>query len=258
MSLHSKTVLLAICVFTAITSVSTSPLPNTAASLVGRAAAPITPPTNGGTIISHLHTTDNTDTRPGPSELPAPWANITLKHVNVGRGVQNYTCASPTSMPLAIGAMAALYDITTLAFTSPDTLNAIPPTAAYLPLTSNLIQGYPLMIPSTSSSSVGSYPVIGSHYFTADGTPTFDLTTVREIFFGKKDASVKAPAGANVGPDGTGAVDWLALGDKGKSVGLGQVYRVVTAGGNPPASCQGRAANAVISVPYAAQYWFYG
>lgn len=130
-------------------------------------------------------------------------------------------------------------------------------------LTNALIQGLPFHIPSVSSSS---FPILGSHYFAADGTPTFDLTAVREILFAKKLATVAAPKSAAAGPAGTGAVDWLALGDNGKggSVGLGEVYRVETAGGNPPSSCEGlmgkddKSKASVVSVQYAALYWFYG
>jgi hypothetical protein len=41
-------------------------------------------------------------------------------------------------------------------------------------------------------------------------------------------------------------------------VGLSQVYRVDTAGGNPPTSCAGYTAGEVLSVPYSAGYHFYG
>jgi hypothetical protein len=107
---------------------------------------------------------------------------------------------------------------------------------------------------------IGSFPIIGSHYFTADGTPTFDLLAYREILFAKKIADIPAPKDADKGPDGEGAVDWLTLCDnwKGASVGLGEVYRVETAGGNPPETCSGVSAETVISVQYSAEYWFYG
>ena len=52
---------------------------------------------------------------------------------------------------------------------------------------------------------------------------------------------MKAPAEADSGPAETGAVDWLFLTDKGgtyKSIGLSQVYRVVTSGGVGP-TCLG-------------------
>lgn len=60
----------------------------------------------------------------------------------------------------------------------------------------------------------------------------------------------------------TGAVDWLELSDNGRglSKGVSTVYRVVTAGGVAQA-CSASGANAngtVFSVPYVAQYWFYG
>jgi hypothetical protein len=42
------------------------------------------------------------------------------------------------------------------------------------------------------------------------------------------------------------------------SVGLGEVYRVESAGGNPPETCSGISSDAVIGVQYSAEYWFYG
>jgi hypothetical protein len=78
---------------------------------------------------------------------------------------------------------------------------------------------------------------------------------VKEILFSKKIGDIPAPSGA---PEG--AVDWLALRDNGMSmsVGLGEVYRVETAGGSPPATCDGVELDTVFSVQYSAQYWFYG
>jgi hypothetical protein len=121
--------------------------------------------------------------------------------------------------------------------------NALPPIAVYMPLTS---------LPAPISS----FLTLGHHYFGADGTPTFDLSAKGKILFGKKNSDIKAPSTANAGPAGTGAVDWLQLVAKpgGASVGLQTVYRVVTAGGNPPTVCP---STGVISVQYAAEYWFY-
>ncbi len=69
-------------------------------------------------------------------------------------------------------------------------------------------------------------------------------------------ANIPAPAGADPGPQGYGAVDWRALTAVAGSVGLTEVYRVETAGGNPPANCNGFEGTTVL-VQYAAMYWFY-
>ena len=68
--------------------------------------------------------------------------------------------------------------------------------------------------------------------------------------------SVTAPSDAYVGQFGVGygAVDWLKLADAGGSVGISQVYRVVTAGGKQMPSCT---AEGPFEVEYAALYWFY-
>jgi hypothetical protein len=208
-------------------------------------------PLVAGSYHNILQNVNPANPRPGASSLPAPAGNLTLRHITVGHGIQNYTCASANSTPVAIGAVATLYDITALALLDPNTATSIPNIAAYLPLTSALIPSMPLTI-----HSLGSFPILGAHYFLANGTPTFDLFTVREILFSKKVADIKAPSNALTGPAETGAVDWLALTSIEGSVGLTEVFRVATAGGNPPASCAGQ--QGVVSVPYSAAYHFYG
>lgn len=78
------------------------------------------------------------------------------------------------------------------------------------------------------------------------------------MLFSNKLADIKAPANASTGIEGTDAVDWLALTAIGGSVGLQEVFRVDTAGGSPPASCDGYVVGDVVSVPYSAGYHFYG
>jgi Protein of unknown function (DUF3455) len=97
--------------------------------------------------------------------------------------------------------------------------------------------------------------VLGHHFFDSTGTPTFDLCSVNKILYGMKTGDIKAPATANNGPAGTGAVDWLQLTAKAgyTSVGLSLAYRVVTAGGEP-STCT---VAGVMTVQYAAEYWFY-
>lgn len=98
-------------------------------------------------------------------------------------------------------------------------------------------------------------PILGHHFFNSASTPTFDLSSVGKILFGAKTGDIKAPATANKGPAGTGAVDWLSLDRNAKytSVGLELVYRVVTAGGGTPACT----ATGEVEIQYAAEYWFY-
>jgi hypothetical protein len=172
----------------------------------------------------------------------------------VGHGIQNYTCQDDLSVPpVALGAVATLYDMTPIAFLSSETSSQIPAIAAFQPLTNSIIPSTPLSIPG-----LGSFPILGFHFFTASGTPVFNLDTVGEILFSKKLADIKAPAGASAGLEGTGAVDWLALTAVEGSVGLQEVFRVDTAGGNPPKNCKGYEKGTVLSVPYSAGYHFYG
>ena len=70
--------------------------------------------------------------------------------------------------------------------------------------------------------------------------------------------SSTAPAGSVVGQynQGNGAVPWLKLSAlNGAGQIFQEVYRVNTAGGNPPATCKGVSAS--FEVQYSAAYWLY-
>lgn len=200
----------------------------------------------------------------------------------MGHGIQNYTCSAAGANATSVGALAVLYDITSLYSTLTDAeRDQLPITLLYdtaLPLnmassstgttnTTDVGQQYAANVadPFRGSKDADvtvpglSAPLaaLGRHYFDASLTPTFDLygaTTAGTLFKGGKLNGVHAPADADAGLFNTGAVDWLQLGDKGASVGLTEVYRVVTAGGSSLACTE---AGQAISVPYAAQYWFY-
>jgi hypothetical protein len=172
---------------------------------------------------------------------------MSIKHVTIGHGIQNFTCASVNATPVAIGALANLYDATTLAFSNETALATAPSAAAFLPLV--LSSNNSLSIPG-----LGTFPHIGQHFFTPALVPTFVFPDLGEMLSGKTLATINAPDGSNPGPSGTGATTWLDLGDKGGSMGLSGVYRVLTAGGLPSKTCQGQ--NGSFSIPYAATYWF--
>ncbi|KAL6415399.1 hypothetical protein AUP68_01954 [Ilyonectria robusta] len=204
----------------------------------------------------------------GEKELPSPPTGVTLKHIALGFGIQNYTCADAGSTATATGALAMLYDITYL---YPSQSRRSLSSAAWLTLTGDVLDNHavPLNM-KTGAGAVGAdaqnpftastalkvnsleMPFLGHHYFNAAGVPTFDLGS--QVLIGTKLDAVAAPASANKGPDGTGAVAWLYLGDAGGSIGVKYVYRVLTAGGNAH-SCTKAGAD---STSYTTMYWFYG
>ncbi|KAF7544397.1 hypothetical protein G7Z17_g9993 [Cylindrodendrum hubeiense] len=203
----------------------------------------------------------------GAKELATPPSNLTLKHIALGFGIQNYTCASAGATATATGALAMLYDIAHLypgqsriALDNADwltlTADALDSQAVPLNLKTDGEPGADPVNPFTASTALTvnglDLPFLGHHYFNAAGVPTFDLGS--QIFFGTKLDSVAAPSSAYSGPDGTGAVAWLQLGDTGASVGISYVYRVLTAGGNAHTCTE--AGND--STSYTAQYWYYG
>lgn len=102
--------------------------------------------------------------------------------------------------------------------------------------------------------------VIGNHYFTGP-VPTFALNQIPldpyPMALVKKNTQTNAPKSACPGLGGEGAVPWLHLIDNGSSKGgINTVYRIETAGGSKPKTCEGQ--DSRFEVPYAAQYWVYG
>ncbi|KFY60754.1 hypothetical protein V496_05254 [Pseudogymnoascus sp. VKM F-4515 (FW-2607)] len=188
------------------------------------------------------------------TQLPGISAGLNLKFVTLGRGVQNYTCSGGYGTPVAVGAIAEIFEITALAQAKPNSpeFTGLSAAAVYLP-----IPGVKKLLKSRMPAG-NPATIIGKHYFNSAGVPTFDLSARGKKLASKLVGKVPAPANANVGPAGTGAVAWLKLDDAGGSAGLKEVYRVYTAGGNPPTSCSGQTAGKVFTVEYAAMYWFYG
>ena len=211
-------------------------------------------------------------------ELVAPPAGKTLKAIALGFGIQNYTCGSdPTAKATATGALAMLYDVTSLypgqgpKSLTLEAFNSLASTALwnhdvplnFVPVTEDRINGSkgasatkpftrdaPLKI-----AGLDPIPVTGHHYFAADGKPTFDVKKGNIKYIGEKSDSVDAPAGADVGPDGTGAVAWLYLGALPGTSGATHLYRVLTAGGVSHGCASGPGND---SVSYATTYWFFG
>lgn len=117
-------------------------------------------------------------------------------------------------------------------------------------------------MPSPADSASAAYKDLsGHHFFTDATTPYFDLDTALHQYGAgafKKLNATAAPADASPGQNGkgNGAVAWLKLGAKNSAdQTMKEVYRVNTAGGNPPKTCTG--ADAAFTVEYSAEYWIY-
>jgi hypothetical protein len=99
--------------------------------------------------------------------------------------------------------------------------------------------------------------ISGHHFFTNATTPFFNLS-VLDLGMAQcaKNNTAAAPATASVGQGGVGfgAVPWLKLKTiAGATGGLTEIYRLNTAGGNPPLTCAGLEGQN-IEVEYAAEY----
>jgi hypothetical protein len=72
----------------------------------------------------------------------------------------------------------------------------------------------------------------------------------------KLDVKSPAPKTASTGTNGLGSVPWLKLKATEGDWAFSEVYRVHTAGGVAPKTCEG--VEGSFTVEYSAQYWFYG
>jgi hypothetical protein len=160
----------------------------------------------------------------------------------LARGTQNYTCLASNTVPIQLGAEAVFFDATQLAYNNETVLNKLPSVIVWIPL--------------WNFFSFDGIFLLGYYFFDSSGPPIVNLTDVDKILYGTKTGDIKAPLTANKGPLGTGAVDWLQLESKAgyPSIGLSLVYRVETAGGMPPITCE---QPGLLTVPYAAIYMFY-
>jgi hypothetical protein len=178
-----------------------------------------------------------------PTPLPSPAAGLRLAHVAVGRGTQNYTCKtdSPTETPVAVGAVAKLFNATCSAVRAPAVLADVTSLALQYPIPDN---------------EIAQHMLSGHHEFTAQGNPRFDLNTDLNkwgYMEAKKNGSSNAPSTANKGTNGLGSVTWLKL--TALAGDYKEVYRLNTAGGVAPKTCEGIKGD--FQVQYSAEYWLW-
>lgn len=170
--------------------------------------------------------------------------------------LQNYTCADASAQytPVPIGAIASLYNASCVAANYPDILSMLPALALNFPV--------PPQPPKVLTPS--NIDLTGHHYFATTTTPVFNLNVSPDPaekignVVGRKVANSTAPANAVKGPNGVGngAVPWLYLSATNETQGnVKAVYRINTAGGSPPKTCENSSAE--FSVQYATEYWIY-
>lgn len=183
-----------------------------------------------------------------PTPLPAVGAGLKLAHVAIGRGTQNYTCAtaSPTEAPVQIGALASLFNATCSIVRAPNVLAGV----------TNIALNY-----AVPTAEIAQHLLSGHHEFTKASetkasVPRFELNTNPHKYGyieAKKNGSSNAPTNASPGTNGLGSVTWLKL--IAIEGNFKEVYRINTAGGVAPKTCEGITGD--FTVPYAAEYWFY-
>lgn len=235
-----------------------------------------------------------------PSALPPPSAGLKPFHVAIGRGTQvcqkpcsvihdlnsapadnepqNYTCqaynTNSSAVPISLGAIASLYDISCYATLNQTLTNTMPQVAIHNDIPTD--EKLPL-------APFGATAMItGHHFFSDNTTATFNLNTDIDqlgIAFSKKANSTAAPKVAANGSSLNGpgldgvtynatAVAWLKLlvetPSKFPTLVVGQntnniseVYRINTVGGSPPTDCSAFPEGGTFELQYSAEYWFW-
>lgn len=197
--------------------------------------------------------------------LPSPTGQ--LKSVQLGLGFQNYSCSATSNTWIqtvpSSGAIADLYDITALVNTAThDTLTRTALHSFETCLTVTKCTPSPANGYCDACHRIAAAPyqpaLDGEHFFNQlNGAQTPNFAVKNDFLSCKKVGSAPAPASAYDGQNGLGAVGWLYLIDNGseRTHGLSAVYRVETAGGVAPSSCD--EPGSFLEVPYSAEYWFY-
>ncbi|GJJ11531.1 hypothetical protein Clacol_005764 [Clathrus columnatus] len=184
----------------------------------------------------------------GQSGLTVAPAGQKPINIALGVGTQNYTCSASGTFA-SIGAVATLFDASCIFEVIDDlTIKTITP----LEIAIDILQ-----------TALGKSPTILGHHFFIDNptgavgvSPTFDFRSNSErgnpeaFVVTSKSEDVKSPNNP------THNVDWLQLiAIPGQGELASTIYRILTLGGQPPASCAPGCAP--ITVPYAANYWFF-
>ncbi|KAK1913401.1 hypothetical protein P3342_005337 [Pyrenophora teres f. teres] len=164
------------------------------------------------------------------SALQQPTPDMKLVLVAIGHGTQNYTCATATAVPAAIGAVAQLFNTTcnTSSNTKREATDAL----------------------GSIRESASESAAIGAHFFLDSKTPDFDIKGLGNT----ETAKLQDTPAPNPAKD----VKWLRLGAKaGSTSAVKAIYRLNTQGGLAPATCEGKTPGEVLAIKYTAQYWFY-
>jgi hypothetical protein len=180
---------------------------------------------------------------PTAAGLPPPSSGLILDHIAVGRGTQNYTCdnATSTAIPKAIGAVATLFNVTCMAGPYTSLLDVLPSIALKFP------------VPDANAVlSPANLFLSGHHYFTNATTPFFNLNTAGHNWGLMGCSKLNATNAPKTDTD----VPNLKLATKTRDgCAISEVYRLNTAGGQPPKTCSGMPKS--FEVQYAAEYWFW-
>lgn len=168
-------------------------------------------------------------------------------YITVGAGFQNYTCSSTTGLYSSIGAIAAIVDVSSV-YDTPAFANITDVAFSELTTPSDLEQA---IANSSISGLLGTLTFITTE---SGISPKFDFSKYSQPNDTDAFALVSTVEDIYYVPTGSNDVDWLELtnieGDLARTI-----FRVYTRGGQPPANCSTGSPD--ISVPYAAQYWFF-
>lgn len=215
-------------------------------------------------VLTHCNISqdvDKIDLAPINNQIVPP-SNLTLDHVGLAFGVQNYTCTQSNNFT-NVGAVAELFDVSCLVNS-----NAFETLPQSLFTAWNATEDTPIQDFITLFHAFNTPDILAQHYFVTNPTtgqgvsPKWDFTSSGDAALaGNPNAFVIAKGKTSIpAPNNTTDINWLDVVNVGGDAGgqaAAEVLRTTTVGGQPPATCQfGQTQD--ISVKYTSFYWFFG
>jgi len=185
----------------------------------------------------------------GQTTLVAP--NSAPEYLAVGVGIQNYTCQS--GVWTSVGAVASLYDIS--CFVNEPFFANIQQYAYELAPEISTLEAFNKNIKFPSPVEAVLTPIL-EHFFVPNPAAGGTGVDPRFNHVGSNDFSTLSKAASLSSPDGSNNVAWLHLSEVAGNL-ASSVFRVDTYLGQPPTGTCNSPVSKVLSVKYAAKYYFW-
>lgn len=179
----------------------------------------------------------------GDQSLSPPTEGFELRFMAVLRGTWNWTCETSDqhSKPFSIGGVGVVID------TSKE-IQKMETEEEYYDWVAELAHNPVSNFTSENFNILGDFVQLEEHLGYSDFSPLAE-------FYGTMSEIIPAPADGPKGPDGSDPIIWGRFNATEGSRGVKQIYRVKSAGGKAPATCDGLEDH--LEIDFAAAAWIY-